>query len=532
MHADLRHYSQTLKSYTKGADWQAALLLLDDLDKAGAANVILYSVAVTSCERGQQLALGISLLRRAERQKIQPDTVMYNTLISSCATSSQWPCCVHVLSQLKQAAVPADVISFNSALKGFRCTSVWFNALILQQQIGQARLQASVVTMNSIISCDAGWPRALESFAWLQQEKLPADLVTYNAVQAASPWPRAFSFLRSIRREGLEPDVVTSGALVAGSRWEWSLQHLQSDFPTNAVAYNACLALLPWHGAMHVLKLIRFQQLRVTARTHNILLSTARAAGRWKAGFHAVEQRRGLGLAEDQVTCHISMKLCDWAFATQLLRRMQALTLRSDLISYSSLMSPSSGQPWELSLALLAQLQGISLERDLMVQNTVTSSIAADTAWQLSASLLTQLPLVQLRVDAVAYSEVAVALARGALWQKTLQSAWGAGRRVRPVGVVSFNAAVSSMEREGRWDWALCIMNSLQDDRLEATSITCNAALSACGKREEWSTAVELFARAQRRFSPSLITFNALIGTCHWRRSLCLWLKLKRSWAD
>eukprot|EP00913_Durusdinium_trenchii_P027159 g25482.t2 len=53
-----------------------------------------------------------------------------------------------------------------------------------------------------------------------------------------------------------------------------------------------------------------------------------------------------------------------------------------------------------------------------------------------------------------------------------------------------------------------------------ATSITCNAALSACGKREEWSTAVELFARAQRRFSPSLITFNALIGTCHWRRSL------------
>eukprot|EP00913_Durusdinium_trenchii_P026303 g24681.t1 len=158
------------------------------------------------------------------------------------------------------------------------------------------------------------------------------------------------------------------------------------------------------------------------------------------------------------------MKLCDWAFATQLLRRMQALTLRSDLISYSSLMSPSSGQPWELSLALLAQLQGISLERDLMVQNTVTSSIAADTAWQLSASLLTQLPLVQLRVDAVAYSEVAVALARGALWQKTLQSAWGAGRRVRPVGVVSFNAAVSSMDRpsgegkngtpprvEGRW---------------------------------------------------------------------------------
>ena len=35
-----------------------------------------------------------------------------------------------------------------------------------------------------------------------------------------------------------------------------------------------------------------------------------------------MEQRRGLGLAEDQVTCHISMKLCDWAFATQLLRRM------------------------------------------------------------------------------------------------------------------------------------------------------------------------------------------------------------------
>lgn len=34
---------------------------------------------------------------------------------------------------------------------------------------------------------------------------------------------------------------------------------------------------------------------------------------------------------------------------------------------------------------------------------------------------------------------------------------------------------------------------------LEATSITCNAALSACGKREEWSTAVELFARAQRQ---------------------------------
>ena len=73
----------SLKAYARLARWQEAVLLLE-LRGGVPADVIMYSMALTACERGHQWPAALQLLDDMERTRLKADMILLSTAISSC----------------------------------------------------------------------------------------------------------------------------------------------------------------------------------------------------------------------------------------------------------------------------------------------------------------------------------------------------------------------------------------------------------------------------------------------------------------
>jgi pentatricopeptide repeat protein len=61
--------------------------------------------------------------------------------------------------------------------------------------------------------------------------------------------------------------------------------------------------------------------------------------------------------------------------------------------------------------------------------------------------------------------------------------------------VITYNAAISACEKEGKWQQALALLDQMRDQGVTADVITYNAAISACEKGGEISESASLLTR-------------------------------------
>ena len=50
-------------------------------------NTVVYSAAMSACQRGKQGTLALQLLRRMKQEGVEPNTTTYNTVIAACGRS-------------------------------------------------------------------------------------------------------------------------------------------------------------------------------------------------------------------------------------------------------------------------------------------------------------------------------------------------------------------------------------------------------------------------------------------------------------
>ena len=131
---------------------------------------------------------------------------------------------------------------------------------------------------------------------------------------------------------------------------------------------------------------------------------------------------------------------------------------------------------------LLAEMRASGLEPDLIVYNAAISAAGNGGDWALALAVLGQLR---------------------------------ASRTARP-DVISFNAAMTACDKAGKADEALDLFGEMRRSGLKATTISYNALIGACGKRDDgWRTALELLDAMRRdRCRPDPITYNATITCC------------------
>merc|ERR1719345_486341 len=53
-------------------------------------NVITYIASISACEKGEQWAAALGLLRQVQHQRLEPNVITYNASISACEKGQEW----------------------------------------------------------------------------------------------------------------------------------------------------------------------------------------------------------------------------------------------------------------------------------------------------------------------------------------------------------------------------------------------------------------------------------------------------------
>ena len=74
--------------------------------------------------------------------------------------------------------------------------------------------------------------------------------------------------------------------------------------------------------------------------------------------------------------------------------------------------------------------------------------------------------------------------------------------------------AGSQVSRDGRWETALELLESMTASGLTPDLVTYNSVISACGLGQQWQLAAEMVRRANEAgLRPDVYTYNALLGS-------------------
>ena len=123
-----------------------------------------------------------------------------------------------------------------------------------------------------------------------------------------------------------------------------------------------------------------------------------------------------------------------------------------------------------------------------------------------------------LQTDLISQNTCISACAKAAQWQCALQVLADLEVRDLLPDVITYSAAISSLESE--WELALHLLRG-QTKSGKANVITYNSAITSFGVSSQWCLAFELMAEmASDNVWPSIVTHNAAIAAC------ATWLRL------
>lgn len=143
-----------------------------------------------------------------------------------------------------------------------------------------------------------------------------------------------------------------------------------------------------------------------------------------------------------------------------------------------------------------------------MLYGSLLSSCEKCGQWTQACDLMQRLRAKQLEVDIIAMNAMISA------YEKLL----GLDFRLQAVASKSF--------RCGQWERALDLLKELDENLMQSTVITYNAAMSACDQTGHWEASLELLQEMRRRqLQVDLISYNASISACeagNWQTAIAL----------
>ena len=74
-------------------------------------DLISYNAALSTCSKGQQWQLALSLLGRMAMEKVESDAVSFNSALSSCCEGLQWQRVFAILQDLPSIHLRPDCIA-------------------------------------------------------------------------------------------------------------------------------------------------------------------------------------------------------------------------------------------------------------------------------------------------------------------------------------------------------------------------------------------------------------------------------------
>ncbi|CAE6917355.1 ACP7 [Symbiodinium sp. CCMP2592] len=319
------------------------------------------------------------------------------------------------------------------------------------------------------------WPEALRLFR-RNQDRGRGDTALCNSVIRAlgegGCWEQAQQVFAEMQR-GIAPppDIISITSLITacekGRRWQHAVRLVAHELSGGSFAGSSlCSALVSACAACH----------------------------QWEQVLEGLRAMRGRDWLPSPVAISAALAACSrslhWQMALDL---HEAYKLdggpANEAVYGAAVHAAGLGHQWQAALLLQREMMSLSCRPNLVVKNSLLSSLAKLGHWQLAMCVFGELGPSQ-------------------------------------PDVISFNTAMSACERGWMWTAALQLFARMRKDRVKITSVSCNALLSALEKGQQWSQAISFLDRMQRRRLHNQVSFNCAASACEkalrWRTALLL----------
>ena len=145
---------------------------------------------------------------------------------------------------------------------------------------------------------------------------------------------------------------------------------------------------------------------------------------------------------------------------------------------------------------------------DLILQNSLIAACQKAGQWQRALQLLAELTIKTLQPTVVSYNAAISACAT--VWQIAMMLAH---RTDLQRDVITFNAAMSSLDQDLQWQWAFHLFLSLKWNGLLPSVVTCSIAMSV---GHHWEVALQFLETADLHASlrADVVMYSAGINAC------------------
>eukprot|EP00434_Breviolum_minutum_P000045 symbB.v1.2.000038.t1/scaffold12.1/size699752/18 len=540
---DVIIYSAAISSCEKGLQWEVALSLFNSLEhRKVKPDLIIYSAAISACEKGLQWGLALDIFSSMLHSGLLPDTISYNAVISSCEKGLQWQVAILVFSRMFEQSIAPNVVTYNAVISSLEKCFMWQLAMDVFMRMSVHEIEQDVISYNSLISCcekGSRWQIGLHYFDNMQLDLIRPDLVSYNALVSAcekdSQWELTTCLVHQIHQVELCPDVVTYSAIISscqkGSQWQIGLQSFDamrmSQIAPDVVCFNtaisSCEKGYQWQSAVHLLVMADMLWVFPDVISFSAVL-TAISGGdndnTWPLALEVFRMMTEKEVYSYNAVINSCQKGLQWQLALVFLECMDDdASVSPDMLS-SSLKLRSSG--WKVSevlddIATPSILRRNKNIRPLWRERSFTramNSIGKSKQWQQSLHLF-HLMTQMVTPDLISYSVAISSCERGQQWQWALHLFQEILLQSLLPDVIIYSAAISSCEKGLQWEVALSLFNSLEHRKVKPDLIIYSAAISACEKGLQWGLALDIFSSMLHSgLLPDTITYNAVISSC------------------
>ncbi|CAE7604225.1 LIG6 [Symbiodinium sp. CCMP2592] len=166
------------------------------------------------------------------------------------------------------------------------------------------------------------------------------------------------------------------------------------------------------------------------------------------------------------------------------------------------------GQRWPKDSLLLETVNQKMTEIGIHAKNQDLSACARQAQWTAAIQIFREVGKLNLQESAGTHSAAVNACGKAKIWERALQL-WAVSA-YRRSNIFLHGAGMSSMEKMGRWQDALAMLNHLGEMQLQANVVTASTAMSI-----HWhGTLLVLDHFMEQRLEPNVVMYTSAISAC------------------
>ena len=281
-------FSVAISVCEKAGRWQQALHLLEDVrTKHLRADCLLYGGVIAACGRAGKWQQGLCLLQEAEQMLLQTNLITYSTAISACEQAGEWQQAVHLLHSIATKRMKLDTICLNTVISAFARVGEWLAAMTLLTMMKHSKTMRpdDITYACAVRACEtaSAWGMALVLLQDSELRKVPPNIVAINSAIAAcgqsTEWVQALWLCRKSRERRVRLNVASCTSAIRACQdaavWQQALQVLSSmrslgvraNLDSYYCSLQACLQSSEWKQAQGILKAMEAKQVWGTLYT-------------------------------------------------------------------------------------------------------------------------------------------------------------------------------------------------------------------------------------------------------------------------